>query len=169
MCTDPVSSQRWHFTSLLNLVEYWVRKIPLEQEMEKFQDSYLKNPMDRGAWWATVHGVAKSRTRLRTKRKHTHPPTPKRNMSRNVTCSLWPQWLGSKCAYFSFSSVHHVCCISTLRIKMKALEDIWEMAYLYQPESLNDWIDHNHSILCYTILDQRFPHCTRGKKYTIQC
>ena len=24
----------------------------------------LKNPMDRGAWQATVHGVAKSRTRL---------------------------------------------------------------------------------------------------------
>ena len=22
----------------------------------------LENPMDRGAWWATVHGVAKSRT-----------------------------------------------------------------------------------------------------------
>ena len=28
------------------------------------QYSYLENPMDRGAWWATVHGVAKSRTRL---------------------------------------------------------------------------------------------------------
>ena len=26
--------------------------------------SCLENPMDRGAWWATVHGVAKSRTRL---------------------------------------------------------------------------------------------------------
>ena len=28
------------------------------------QDSCLENPMDRGAWWATVHGVAKSRTQL---------------------------------------------------------------------------------------------------------
>ena len=27
--------------------------------------SCLEDPMDRGAWWATVHGVAKSRTRLR--------------------------------------------------------------------------------------------------------
>ena len=26
--------------------------------------SCLENPMDRGAWWAAVHGVAKSRTRL---------------------------------------------------------------------------------------------------------
>ena len=28
------------------------------------QYSYLENPMDRGAWWATVHGVTKSRTRV---------------------------------------------------------------------------------------------------------
>ena len=26
------------------------------------QYSCLENPMDRGAWWATVHGVARSRT-----------------------------------------------------------------------------------------------------------
>ena len=28
------------------------------------QYSCLGNPMDRGAWWAPIHGVAKSRTRL---------------------------------------------------------------------------------------------------------
>ena len=28
------------------------------------QYSCLENPMDKGAWWATVHRVAKSRTRL---------------------------------------------------------------------------------------------------------
>ena len=28
------------------------------------QYSYLGKPMDRGPWWATVHGVAKSQTRL---------------------------------------------------------------------------------------------------------
>ena len=28
------------------------------------QYSCLENPMDRGAWWATVHGVAKSQTWL---------------------------------------------------------------------------------------------------------
>ena len=26
------------------------------------QDSCLENPVDGGAWWATVHGVSKSRT-----------------------------------------------------------------------------------------------------------
>ena len=29
------------------------------------QCSCLENPMDRGAWWATVHGVANSWTRLK--------------------------------------------------------------------------------------------------------
>ena len=28
------------------------------------QYSCLENPVDRGVWWATVHGVAKGRTRL---------------------------------------------------------------------------------------------------------
>ena len=28
------------------------------------QDSCPKNPMDRGSWWATVHGVTKSKTQL---------------------------------------------------------------------------------------------------------
>ena len=34
-----------------------------------FRYSCLENPMDRGAWWATVRGVAKSRTRLSTCRQ----------------------------------------------------------------------------------------------------
>ena len=29
------------------------------------QYSCLENPMDRGAWWATVHGVPKSWTQLK--------------------------------------------------------------------------------------------------------
>ena len=38
------------------------------------QYSCLENSMHRGAWWATVHGVAKSWTRLSDQRtqKHTH-------------------------------------------------------------------------------------------------
>ena len=38
--------------------------------------SCLGNPTDRGAWWATFHGVAKSRARLRTiNRAHVSVPT----------------------------------------------------------------------------------------------
>ena len=36
---------------------------PLEKGMAThFQSSCLENSMDRGAWWATVHGVTKRRT-----------------------------------------------------------------------------------------------------------
>ena len=37
---------------------------PGEGNGNPLQFSCLENPMDRGAWRATVHGVAKSRTRL---------------------------------------------------------------------------------------------------------
>ena len=35
---------------------------PLEGNSNPYQYSCLGDPTDRGAWWATVHGVAKSRT-----------------------------------------------------------------------------------------------------------
>ena len=35
---------------------------PGEGNGNPLQDSCLENPVDGGAWWATVHGVAKSRT-----------------------------------------------------------------------------------------------------------
>ena len=41
-----------------------LRRCPGEGNGNPFQNSCLANPMDRGAWWATVHGVAKSRTWL---------------------------------------------------------------------------------------------------------
>ena len=37
---------------------------PGEGNGNPLQYSCLENFMDGGAWWATVHGVAKSRTRL---------------------------------------------------------------------------------------------------------
>ena len=36
-----------------------------ESNGSPLQYSCLENPMDGGAWWAAVHGVAKSRTRLK--------------------------------------------------------------------------------------------------------
>ena len=35
---------------------------PGEGNGNPLQYSYLENPMDRGAWWATVHGVTKNWT-----------------------------------------------------------------------------------------------------------
>ena len=46
-----------------------VWKDPLE-EGNPLQYSCLENPMDRGSWQATVHGVAKSQTRLKRRGVH---------------------------------------------------------------------------------------------------
>ena len=41
----------------------WLGKIPLQEEMAtRWQYSYLENATGRGAWQATVHGVAESDT-----------------------------------------------------------------------------------------------------------
>ena len=40
------------------------RKSPEEGNRNPLQYSFLENSTDRGAWGATVHGVAKSRTQL---------------------------------------------------------------------------------------------------------
>ena len=42
----------------------WSQVICGESDGTPLQYSCLENPMDGGAWWAAVHGVAKSRTRL---------------------------------------------------------------------------------------------------------
>jgi len=39
-------------------------RFPGEGNGNPLQYSCLENPMDGGAWWATVHGVAKNQTRL---------------------------------------------------------------------------------------------------------
>ena len=41
-----------------------LRHVGGEGSGNPLQYSCLENPMDRGAWWAAVHGVPKSRTRL---------------------------------------------------------------------------------------------------------
>ena len=42
----------------------WVRKMPWRRKQQPLQLSSLRNPMDRGAWRAAVHEVAKSQTRV---------------------------------------------------------------------------------------------------------
>ena len=52
--------------SLLAMQETWVRSLGREDPLEKetVTLSCLENPLDRGAWWATVHRVAKNQTGL---------------------------------------------------------------------------------------------------------
>ena len=59
----------------------WIRNIPWRRKGNPLQYYCLENTMDRGSWWATVHGVAKSQTR----------PIDFHCVSRSVVSdSLWP-------------------------------------------------------------------------------
>ena len=72
-CTSPA------VFLMLGSGEMLFMEIPLffvgEDSGNPLQYSYLENPVDRGTWWAAVHGVAKSRTRLSdfTFTFHFHP------------------------------------------------------------------------------------------------
>ena len=46
-----------------DLIPEW-RRAPGERNGIPLQYACLENPMDRGAWWATVHSVGKSWTQL---------------------------------------------------------------------------------------------------------
>ena len=50
----------------------WVRKITGEGNGNLLQYTCLENPMNRGAWWAIVHGVTKSQRWLSTYVSHMH-------------------------------------------------------------------------------------------------
>ena len=76
--------------SILNVIAQQVRNLPYSRETrdsglipglgrsagerngKPLQYACLENSMDRGAWWATVHGVAKSRTWLTTAQHSTN-------------------------------------------------------------------------------------------------
>ena len=53
------------------LIPGW-RRSPGGGNGSSLQYSCLGNPIDRGAWWATVPGIAKSQTRLSTYCKWVH-------------------------------------------------------------------------------------------------
>ena len=78
-CTSQVAQwQRIHLPNRTCGSDPWAGRSPGEENGNPLQYSYLGNAMDRGAWWVTVHRVAKSRTRLQ--RQH-------RNGSR-----AWGEW-----------------------------------------------------------------------------
>ena len=61
-------------------------RCPREGNGCPLQYSCLENPTDRGAWWATVHGVTKSQTRLSDSHFHT-------SMDRSgVSCGANMSW-----------------------------------------------------------------------------
>ena len=62
--TSPVAQTVTNSLRCRPRFDPWVGKIPWRREGLPLQYSCLGNPMDRGAWRATVHGVTKNQTRL---------------------------------------------------------------------------------------------------------
>ena len=60
----------------------WVGKNPWRGNGNPFQYSCLENPTDRGAWWATAHGVVKE-----------SDTTEELNTSHHHLQGIWLQWL----------------------------------------------------------------------------
>ena len=48
-----------------DLGSIWIGNTTWRKAWQPMQYSCLENPVDRGAWRATVHGVTKSQTRLK--------------------------------------------------------------------------------------------------------
>ena len=92
-------NQDWHTYTYIHIAWYY----PGEGNGNPLQYSCLKNPMDRGAWWAAVHGVAKSRDDWATsllfftflQRRRKWQPTPiflpgeSQRQRSLVGCRLW--------------------------------------------------------------------------------
>ena len=70
------------FTSTTNL-------LPGEGNGTPLQYSCLENPMDGGAWWAVVHGVAKRRTRLSDFTFTFHFPALEKEMANHSSVLAW--------------------------------------------------------------------------------
>ena len=69
----------------------WLGRFPGGGHGNPFQHSCLENPMDRGAWQATVHGIAQSWTWLKQFSSSMYLRSFMWHVSRYNTCSLQAQ------------------------------------------------------------------------------
>ena len=69
---------------------------PGEGKGNPLQYSCLQNPMDRGAWWATVHGTTKIQKEL--KQLSTHAQINGTELSPEINCYTYSQLTFDKAA-----------------------------------------------------------------------
>ena len=84
---------------VLQRITWWCEEKPLTFGDQKCQSgegngtplqySCLENPMEGGAWWAAVHGVAKSRTQLSDFTFTFHFPALEKEMATHSSILAW--------------------------------------------------------------------------------
>ena len=85
------------------------------------QYSCLGNPMDRGGWWTTVHGVAKSQTRLKRLSSSSSSPTlcdpmdssPSASSVHGISQASILEWVATSSSR-GFSQPRNQTCISCI-------------------------------------------------------
>jgi len=85
------------------------REDSLRRKWHPFQYSCLENPTDRGAWWVTVHGLTKSRTRLTPNQRafwvhqdfNSYPPSSFSKWGSHLVASLFFSLAQTQCSTLS--------------------------------------------------------------------
>ena len=108
--------------------------------------------MDRGAWWAAVHGDIKSRTQLKQHSTHTH--TGERcafwqgciqiSALASPCCSLYNVLISSSA---SLLDTCNVLCLTFFQVQVKWVSQTWETLWLHGRAS-----DHIHFFLPNSLL-----------------
>ena len=122
--------------------ETWVRCLGQENALEvgnSLQYSYQENPMDRGAWWAMVHGVTKSQTWLNRLNMRT--------CNQIIVPSIWTS------PNAVVQSLSHVSLFATpWTAAHQASLSITNSRSLPKLMSIKSVMPFNHLILCWTLL-----------------
>ena len=117
----------------------WSERSPGVGNGNPLQYSYLENSTDRGAWWATIHGMTKSQTRLGTVLKrdseNTCKPTllekqiPSKSSSLQFCQNLWQPLKAPPCFTFNCLSmvlpIQEMLCIWWINVRRMFLYHGW--------------------------------------------
>ena len=107
-------------------LEMWIRSLsqgrfPGERYDNPLQYSCLENPMDRGAWQATIHRVAKSRTQLKQWSMHYQCQSQTRTLQENNIRLIF--LMNTDAKTLNKVSVNHI----QLYIKKMRHHDQWDL------------------------------------------
>ena len=116
----------------------WCSRVVGEGNGTPLHCSCLENPMDRGTWWAAVHGIAKSRTWLsdftftfmhwRRKWQPTPVFLPGESQGRGslVGCRLWGSHrVGHDWSDLAAAAAAFTCCISPQSLPQSFTSIFW--------------------------------------------